>query len=270
MGQVLCSTGALIGRPNGRDWRLLGPLAQRLDCDGFEVMVYATWYDQMEDMLRDVQGFGLNIPVVHCEKKVGEHISLGHEEAFRLYEINCRAAQRLGAQKLVLHLWDGVTSDAFIHRNLAAYPRLRDVAQAHGLDLLVENVVCNVQDPMLHWRQLREEYSDVHLVFDTKMAAFHGQVALLDQPEYAWLWQDGHIRHYHLNDYAGGYMDWKNLRTLPIGQGNVDFQRVFAHIRATGYRGTFTVESTAFDQNGAVDTDVLNAQFQLIRDNTDA
>ena len=26
--------------------------------------------------------------------------------------------------------------------------------------------------------------------------------------EYEWIWKEGHIRHYHVNDYAGGYMDF--------------------------------------------------------------
>lgn len=33
--------------------------------------------------------------------------------------------------------------------------------------------------------------------------------------------------HYHINDYAGGYMDWRNLRTLPVGKGKNDFKRFF-------------------------------------------
>ena len=36
--RILCSTGALIGRPNGRDFTLLGPCTQKLTCDGFEFM----------------------------------------------------------------------------------------------------------------------------------------------------------------------------------------------------------------------------------------
>lgn len=36
------------------------------------------------------------------------------------------------------------------------------------------------------------------------MAAFHQQLELLYEKEYEWLWKHEHIRHYHLNDYAGG------------------------------------------------------------------
>ena len=106
--------------------------------------------------------------------------------------------------------------------------KLAEMAEAHGLDLLVENVVCNRENPMKHWCELKEKYPEIHFIFDTKMAAFHEQLDLLYEKEYEWLWKEGHIRHYHVNDYAGGYMDWKNLRTLPIGAGHVDFERFFA------------------------------------------
>ena len=39
MHQILCSTGALIGRPNGRDYRLLKQFCPQLECDGFEFML---------------------------------------------------------------------------------------------------------------------------------------------------------------------------------------------------------------------------------------
>ena len=89
---------------------------------------------------------------------------------------------------------------------------------------------------------------------------------LLYDTEYEWLWRDRHICHYHVNDYGGGYMDWKNLRTLPIGKGNIDFARFFQYIKDIGYKGTFTVEATAFNADGDVDIEMLNEQFRYIRE----
>lgn len=68
-----------------------------------------------------------------------------------------------------------------------------------------------------------------------------------------------------MNDYAGGYKDWKNLKTLPIGNGHIDFEKFFAFIRSIGYQDTFTVESTVFGADGKVDIDMLNRQFEYIR-----
>lgn len=269
MSQILCSTGALIGRPNNRDYTLLKGLAGKLECDGFEFMMYESWYEQVDKLVAVLKEFSLHIPVMHCEKHIGEAISSGGreniEEAFRRYRINCDIAEKLGAGKLVIHLWDGITSDSHFENNLEAFGELRKIAESRGIDLLVENVVCNCENPMKHWCELAERYPEVHFIFDTKMAAFHEQLELLYREEYAWLWKNGHIRHFHVNDYGGGYMEWSKLRTLPIGAGHIDFAEFFDFIRRTGYDDTFTVEATAFSSDGIVDTEMLNRCFQGIR-----
>lgn len=134
---------------------------------------------------------------------------------------------------------------------------------------MVENVVCNRESPMKHLCQLAKAYPEIRFVWDTKMAAFHQEEALLYQQEYAWLWQQNHIRHYHLNDYGGGYMDWGSTigrAVLPIGAGHVDFDAFFQYIHRTGYDGSFTVEATAFDADGSVDVEMLNRCFKRIRE----
>lgn len=268
MSEILCSTGALIGRPNGRDYRLLVPLAEQLSCDGLEFMMYSSWYGETKELLEVLADVPLPMPVMHCEKHIGEKISQGGEEnlkeALRLFEINCRIAENIRAKKLVVHLWDGLTSDRNFENNKKAYPQLAELAGAHGIDLLVENVVCSCKTPMEHLAELAEAYPEIHFVFDTKMAEFHRQLTLLYEEEYDWLWKNGHIRHYHVNDYAGGCLDWGSLRTLPVGRGQIDFERFFAHVRRTGYQGTYTVEATAFGADGRVDTAMLNDQFRRI------
>lgn len=268
MHQILCSTGALIGRPNGRDYRLLKQFCPQLDCDGFEFILYSTWYPETEALAAFLTSLKLNIPVMHCEKAVAEHISAGGEEelreAFRLFEINCALAETIGADRLVMHLWNGIISDSHFENNLAAYPALRERAEKHGLTLLIENVVCH-QDPMSHWVELYRHYPDIRFVFDTKMADFHRQLDQLYDPEYAWLWKEGHIVHYHVNDYGGGYMDWNNLKVLHLGKGHIDFDRFFRFVRETRYAGDFTFEGTGFDQTGYVNIRNLNDQFALAR-----
>lgn len=273
MNQLLCSTGALIGRPNGRNYRLLKDFAKYLRCDGFEFMMYDTWYGEVDRLETFLSSLQLNIPVMHCEKRIGEGISRGGteaDEAIRLFEVNAHLASSLGASKLVMHLWDGRTSDGCFSNNLHTYDRLNRVASAFNLDLLIENVVCAYRNPMERWIELRREYPNVHFVYDTKMAAFHAQTELLYRPEYDWLWKEGHVRHFHVNDYAGGYMDWSNLRTLPVGRGHIDFQRFFEFLRAIRYDGALTVESTAFNDRGVVDVDMLNGEIALIRSALDA
>ncbi len=266
---ILCSTGALIGRPNGRDYRLLKMLSGKLICDGYEFMMYSDWYDSIEDIVDMVLNTGLTVPVYHAQKSIGENISKGGTEeikdAFERFKINCDMAAAMGAEKIVVHLWDGITSDQYFENNIKAYKELLNISSSAGVDLLVENVVCNTKDPWSRWVELMEVYPQIHFVFDTKMAAFHDQLELLYEKENEYIWKEDHIRHYHVNDYGGGYKDWANLRTLPIGRGHIDFDRFFEFVGKTGYRGTFTLESTAFDDTGSVDTDMLNREVEFIR-----
>lgn len=262
--RLLCSTGTLIGRPNGRDWRLLAPCREKLNCDGLEFMMYDTWYDRWEEVAAFVGGLGLPAVTMHCEKRIGEAISLGEtEEAAEKFAVNCKMAARLGAEKMVLHLWDGVTSDRFIGRNIAFFGNLREEAERHGVLLTVENVVCSQKDPLTHWRALIREYPDILFTFDTKMAAFHGQLNALYEPENRDLWP--RIVHLHVNDYGGGYRDWDHLRTLHPGEGSVDFDRLFAFLREIGYDGDYTVEATSFTQDGVIHWDKLDRTLRTVR-----
>lgn len=268
MAEILCSTGAILGRPNGRDFHLLEDFSKRLDFDGFELLIYDDWYSDVDHLISFLQGLELNIPVIHCDKNIGELISIGGEENFKkaldILEINCRIATNVGARKLVLHLWSGVPSDKEFENNIEMYPRLIEVSDSYKLSLLVENVVCNQKDPMTRCLELLEYYPEIGFVYDTKMAEFHQQVDLLYLPQndiYA-----KNIRHYHVNDYGGGYMNWNNLRVLTIGSGHVDFERFFKYIKDIGYDGTITLEATGFDSNGNINFEMLNAQIPLIKE----
>lgn len=267
MSKILCSTGALL--ENGGDYRVLEPLSKQLLCDGYEFMMDYPYYEDVEALKGYLQGIKLYIPVVHCEKSIGEKISKGGEseliDAYEKFEINCDVAKSIGAEKMVVHLWDGRTSDSNFQSNLIGYTHLNKMAQRYGLDLLVENVVCNVENPMKHMCELKENYPNIHFVFNTKMAAFHEQMDLLYEADYEWLWRDKHICHYHVNDYVGGYMDWSNLQSLPIGKGKIDFTRFFEFINKIGYDHFFTVEATAHNDEGVVDVEMLNEQFKYIR-----
>ena len=260
--RVLCSTGALIGRPNGRNHRLLADFAPQLVCDGFEFMIYDTWYPKLDEVVSDVANMGLCIPTLHCEKGIGELLAAGREdEASEAFRLNCEAAKRLGAKLLVLHLWNGIVSDSNIAANFTGYRRLKPIADEYSLTLTVENVVCNHADPMTHLRELIE--LDAVFTFDTKMAAFHGQLMELFEPLNRGVL--GRVRHLHINDYGGGYMDWANLRTQHIGEGKIDFEAFFEKL-PEDYSGDLTVESTAFLKDGTVDLGKLNEDLARVKE----
>ena len=270
VARILCSTGALVAIPNHRDYRLLEPLSRVLDCDGYEFMIYDSWYGKAAEIAAFTRDLGMYIPATHCEKYTGEYLGSGRSdltaEAFRFFEIECDFSQKLGADSIVLHLWNGRTSDSAFENNLAAYGRLAAIAADYGEQLLIENVVCVKADPLSRWCELRERYPNVRFVFDTKMAAFHGQLASLYEDDYSWLWREGHIRHYHLNDYGGAPHDWSSLKPLPIGEGTIDFEQFFTFVRSTGYDACFTLESVAYDADGHIYPERINAQLDRLRE----
>lgn len=267
MNRVLCSTGALIGTPNGRNFRLLAQCAEKLSCDGFEFMMYNTWYDRVDEIAEYLNSLPAVFPVYHCEKQIGEHISRNEgedtEKALERFAVNCRMAEQIGAEKLVLHLWGGPPSDRDIRHNFSVYPQLLHTAQAHGLLLTVENVVCSHADPMHHMHTLLERFPDIAFTFDTKMAAFHSQLELLYLPEEKAL--VSHIRHLHINDYEGGHKDWAHLRTLHMGEGHIDFDTFFRFLSGWDHQCDFTVEATSFDKSGTICFEKLDRTLQRVK-----
>lgn len=263
MHRVLCSTGALLTRRNNRDYNLLPRIIPQMKCDGLEFMMYQSWYEgHIEPLKRTLADY--SVPVFHMTKHIGEWVSLGQmEEAVTLFRADCELAQAIGSKLLVLHLWSGRASDQHIERNIAAYPVLRDIADSFGLFLTVENVLCNTRDPMTHMRALVDAYPDIAFTFDTKMAAFHSQLDALYQPENDWLWP--HIKHFHVNDYGGGHMDWANMSVKQLGKGNIDFDRFFAFVKEMGYQGDFTCEATAVNEDGSIRIGEMNDSLDRIR-----
>lgn len=268
MNKIFCSTGALIGRPNGRDFTLLGKCVRELECDGFEFMMYGSWHEKIDELRCFLSALPAEFPTFHIEKDVGNLISRNGEgdieRAFGLFDINCKLARELGSEKLVLHLWGGLDSDKDIANNISCYKTLRSISDSYNLLLTVENVVCNRADPMSHLAELAQIYPDIAFTFDTKMAQFHSQLPLLYRSENLPIYE--RVRHFHINDYAGGYMDWGNLQTLHIGAGNIDFESLFAFLKQKGYNDDFTVEATSFGSDGIIDFRSLNEDFARLRE----
>ena len=287
MNKILCSSGAILGKANHNDYRLLGQFAKELSCDGFELMIGRSWYSQLDEMIETVKSFGLCIPVIHSNKMLGEYLcgmtrtfeNGAFQEYFmtdaeeqelydkgtELFKLNLKAAKELQAEKCVLHLWNGVPSDRRLDNNIKRFGAWKKMADEAGVDLLVENVICNVNDPLSNMNRVADAYADAHFVYDTKMAEFHGQTLKLFEEPNLRLLKEGRIKHLHINDYGGGYKDWSNMAVLPIGRGHVDFDAFFEGIFAYGYDGDFTVETTALAADGTIDFAMLNECFERIR-----
>lgn len=266
---VLCSSGALITRFNGRDARLLPRFAEHIDCDGFEIMLYPSWYEdgRLETFVEFLSGCGLYFPVLHADKWIGEKLSLGGDEnvldARRRFLINCRAGERLGCSLMVLHLWGGPASDHELWRNTFELESFTKQAAEHGMLLTVENVICAQNTPLTNIKTILKELPDTRFTIDTKMAEFHMELA--DTLAYEPLWSGGLAAHLHINDYAGGYKDFGDLRVMHLGEGHVDLESAFSAINASGYSGWATCEATSVAPDGSIDFDKLNRSLGIIR-----
>ena len=266
--KILPSTGAFIGRVNGRDPRAFLGIADRLDTDACEFMMYESFYGREEAVLSDFMATGLSFPVFHIEKRVGEYVGLGGEadlsEARRRFLVNCRAAARLGARKMVFHLWNGLPSDRAFARHLSFFGECDRLAREHDLVLTVENVVCAVGDPHTHFAELLEAYPDIAFTFDTKMAAFHrAERGFFTAKETAPL--AARVRHVHLNDYAGTPGDFSGLAVLHLGEGHLDIPAIAGEILSAGYDGTVTLECSCMRPDGTLVPEKMNASLALAR-----
>lgn len=113
-------------------------MPKKINCDGFEFLMYNSWYEDWEQIAEYLAKTEVEFPVFHIEKQVGELISRNEagdiEQAHKLFEINCKMAKKLGAERLVLHLWGGLPSDRNIHINIEQFAILKETA-AHILTL---------------------------------------------------------------------------------------------------------------------------------------
>ena len=266
---VLASTGAFVGRVNGRNHRLIMQYAPLLHCDGLEFMMYEAWYDKMDQIIADLKDTEILFPVLHTEKLIGEFISRNEsddeKEAIERFKKNCYMAAGLNAKKLVQHLWSGIPSDSNIEHNIETFAILYEIAGSYGLTLTIENIVCNIQDPLTHLKSLNECYPNIQFTFDTRMAAFHNQLELCYEEEWNWLWEKNKTTHLHISDYDGGYKEWSRLNALHIGNGNIDFHKFFQFINNNEYEKTVTVESTSMIKTGEVDIKSLNQSLDFVR-----
>ena len=271
---LYCSTGAIIGRANQYDYRhilrVMPPLCRDIPLDGIELMMLPAYLDKLPHMAEEFAAAGLRFPVIHADKEVGTLLSSGAvrgeadlcRQALELWEKNCVMGERIGAAQIVLHLWGGTDSDGAFLVNLSYLPALRQTAEQHGLELLIENVPCTTADPAANLTAIHAAFPEQRFVFDTRFAAFHNQSeSLFSLP---WL-LGGCLAHLHVSDlHDGAPRDFSRLRPiLHPGEGHIDFPDLFARLHSTGYRGSVTLESPVMSTEG-IDTPKLAASLRYL------
>jgi len=265
--KILCSTGPFTGRINGRNHRLLLEYADKLDCDGFEVLVFDDWYDRLGRITRDYRAAGAVCPVVHADKQIGTLMckSAGEctGEYLDLWRMNCYLAVSIGAQKIVVHAWGPPDSNKYKELVFERCGELLRVAKDYKLDMVVENIPCYYGSPLGHLEQLAGVYPEMGFTIDTRMAQFHSEIEkVCNSP----LLASGRARHMHISDYAGGHMDWDALmRILQPGKGDVDFDMLFARVGEIEYSGTLSLESLSVHREQGVNVEKSNECLRFIK-----
>lgn len=264
---LFCSTGTTVGRKNGYNVHLVTEIFPSLMEEGWiqgaELMMLISYYDRMKAVADEWLRAGLIFPVIHGEKEIGTNLSdagkafaagdIDTERKLRTQAIedfrrNCEMGAMVSSRRMVLHLWGGLTSDAYISYNLSVMEELLQIIRPYGIRLLIENVPCTTEDPLRHWRRLNACGDEYGLIFDTRFGFFHRQSDAI--------WADkeivSRIEHIHISDIQGAERDFSALRPIyHPGEGMVDFRGFIRHLRENAYRGTFTLESPVILPNGA-------------------
>ena len=78
LNEIYLSTGAILGRRNGFDFRVLTEHYNAFHCDGFEFMMFRDSYDsyaRIPEWLRACRSRGIRIAAFHADKHIGDLLS---------------------------------------------------------------------------------------------------------------------------------------------------------------------------------------------------
>jgi sugar phosphate isomerase/epimerase len=242
----LLPTGSVTRHPDYTEHRRI---LEHLPPGELELSIYRAWDERVIDDLR-----GLPIVTAHAEKSTGATLSTD-DPAFERFALDCRIAAELGAQLVVLHLWELPDGDRYLDRNLDRLPALLDVAEEHGVTLAVETIPCTLGTPVENVRRACERDDRCRVTLDTEFLGRHGQLdAALELAEV--------VAHVHAKDYSPDNWDENRNRYLIPGEGILD---VDGFLQRLPYDGTVTLEISAVTPGGGVDRARLEAGLAWLR-----
>lgn len=266
--RMLCSTGVFSRDPDLSSIEVVTRGMRQLPDTGFEVMFYPGWYEAPADVSRQVAAVGAETPVLHTEKSIGPGAAASsvdeRERAMARFAVNCRVAAANGATRLVLHLWGLPDSDTRFESNLAALPRLLDVAAQHDLSLSVESLLCRLRTPVDAVAACIDADSRAGITLDTAFLAMQDQLdrSVTDDR----LWQrTGAVDHVHLKDCADVSVGWGQVGYVHPGEGSLDLRGFLEGLQARGYTGRITLEAPALTADAEPDLERIARSLEWIR-----
>jgi sugar phosphate isomerase/epimerase len=137
---------------------------------------------------------------------------------------------------LTLHLW---LDPRFVQEETIVYKidflkRLTERASGSGITVCLENLSENAA-------QLAEVFAAVPLL-NLTLDLGHAELLSTENTSFGFLEKcPERIRHIHLHDNHGGISPDDDLH-LPVGEGKIDFHKIFQRLHAVHYTGTMTLE----------------------------
>lgn len=257
---ILCSSGVLFesARPHPESILALGP---KLSAEGIEVLVTRQMVGTLADAADQLSTLDLELPVVHAPKLAGS--LLPGDEGVRQLAESVRFARQIGANLVVLHLWDLPESDSNYATRLDAAVLAADIAADAGVVIAIETIPCLAATPLVNVQRALEHEPRLAVALDTEFLAHHDELEPALQAR--WLWADGIVRHIHLKDYSDGLIGGEGKRRyLALGEGAIDFPAFFDVLDERSYDGAVSLESAPPAVTGGPDVDAINRSLARI------
>lgn len=159
MNEIYLSTGAILGRRNGFDFRVLTEHYNAFHCDGFEFMMFRDSYDsyaRIPEWLRACRSRGIRIAAFHADKHIGDLLSdpdeLSLSAALALFEKNCEYAAAFGADRVIVHCWGVPDSDKNAPMLYERIGLMLEIAAQYSVEMLIEGIFCTQKSPLFHMK----------------------------------------------------------------------------------------------------------------------
>jgi sugar phosphate isomerase/epimerase len=137
---------------------------------------------------------------------------------------------------LTLHLWLDprfVQGETIVYK-IGFLKRLTERAGSGGITVCLENLSENAD----HLTEVFAAVPALNLTLDLG----HAELLSKENTSFGFLEKcPDRIQHIHLHDNHGGTSPDDDLH-LPVGEGKIDFQKIFQRLHAVDYKGTMTLE----------------------------